>query len=476
VGLKNIILSLLGRAPAEERFAEAAGLSIDSEEGWRKLTGNSDRDINPITQERMQKLALYQWRSNPVANRLIELPVAFLLAEGVTLRCEDEEAQGWLDLFWNDPVNRLDLKLVNKVRELAIYGEQCWPVFVNEMNGHVRLGYLDPGLIATVVTDPDNIEQPIGVVTKRDKKGVTRRFRVIVNGPEEVFSKRTREIRAEFDDGECFYYSINGLSNSTRGVSDLLPLIDWIDAYDQALFGELERWDFLRAFIYDVTLKGATPDEVRKRASEISAPRPGSVRVHNESEEWNALAPDLKAADSEGLSRLFRNHIIGGATVPEHWFGGGGDVNRATAGEMGEPTFKIFTLRQRLIRAILEEIGTYQVRQRCLAVYGAEPSDGEKGEYEVRAEFPELTARDTSKYAAALQQVVVAAVAAVDRGMLSRETAVMLVGLVSAQLGLEIDPATEIGKIEAERTAAAEADVFRLPPDDDEDEAAGEAA
>lgn len=471
MGLKHF-LSFGGLfSKSETTVREAAGKTIDNdEEGWRRLTGDARRDLSSITQTRMQELGVYMWRTNPLANRLIELPVAFLLAEGVTLQVKDEDAQKWLRKFWNDPINNMDIKLPKKVRELALYGEQCYPAFVNEMNGHVRLGYLDPGLIETVVTDPDNIEQPIGVVTKKDRKGIARRYRIIVNGPEDAFSERTRDIRETFTDGDCFYFTVNDLSNATRGHSDLLPQIDWLDGYDHSLFGELERWDFLRAFVWDVTLKGATEDEVKRRAREITPPRPGSVRVHNDSETWNAVVPELNGADNNETARLFRNHILGGRSIPEHWFGGGGDVNRATAGEMGEPTFKDLSMRQRYIKHMLEEIGTFVIRQKTLVLFGAEPDQSEEPEdYEVSAVFAEMIASDTSKYATALVSVVTAVAAAVDRHLLSQSSAVALIALVAGRMGLEVDPEAELEQAMADKGKQQEQDSF---PGFDEDEAA----
>lgn len=477
--IRNLIRRWLGSAAVEaadlaaapERIVEAAGVTLDAEEeGWRKLTGDISRNLNPLAQHRQQELAVYLWKTNPLANRLVELPLAYLLAEGVRLTAPGEEAQGWLDTFWSDPINNMDIKLAKKVRELALFGEQCWPTFVNEVSGHVRLGYLDPGQIATVVTDPDNVEQPIGVVTKRDGRHEARRYRVIVNGPESVFSERTQEIRQSFGDGEAFYFTVNDLSSSSRGHSDLLAQMDWLDGYDQALFGELDRWAFLRAFIYDVTLKGATPEEVAKRAKEIDVPRPGSVRVHNDAETWSAVTPELGSADGSTFARLFRNHILAGGTIPEHWFGGGGDVNRATAGEMGEPTFKAFSMRQRFIGYMLTEVGRYQVRQRTLALYGAEPeASTDPSEYVVSAEWPEMTSRDTTAYAAALQQVVVAAGVAIDRGLLSEQTAVTIVSVVAARLGVEIDPVAELKAARAEAAKRAEADSFPDYPEDPEE-------
>ena len=196
MGIRETFRRWLGRPdPEPEQDAalrEAAGVTIDDDEDqWRRLSGDAERDLSPLSQARMRDTALYLWDANLLANRIVELPLAYILAEGVGLVAADESMQPHLDRFWADPINQMDLKLPKKLRELSIYGEQCWPTFVNEHDGHVRLGYLDPALISTVVTDPDNPEQPIGIVTTKDRKGTARRYRVIVNGPESVFTERT---------------------------------------------------------------------------------------------------------------------------------------------------------------------------------------------------------------------------------------------------------------------------------------------
>jgi len=443
-------------------FREAAGVTVDAdEEQWRKLTGDADRDLSPMTQVRMQKIGHWLWESNLLANRIVELPVAYLLAEGVTLKVQDDENQKVLDRFWRDPINDMDLKLPKKVRELGIFGEQCYPAFVNDGDGHVRIGYLDPSLIETVVTDPDNREQPIGVVTVKDRKGNARRYRTIINGPEEVFSRRTREIRASFPDGEAFYFRVNDLSSGTRGRSDLLAQADWLDAYDQFLFGELERSGALRAFCWDLTLKNATEDQVKARAKKVAAPKPGSMYVHNDSETLEAVAPDLQAADTSQGARLFRNHVLGGATLPEHWFGGGGDVNRATGESMSEPTFKVLSMRQRFVKHMLESIGRYVL----LKASGSDREiDWADPKWAVEAVFPELTVSDTTKYAAALQQVVVAVALAIERGLMTEATALKIINAVAGRLGVEFDAETELKAAQVERAKRKEEDVFTEPP------------
>jgi len=467
MAIKEWISRVIDAALMSETVAgamrEAAGETIDPDEDqWRKLSGDASRDLAPMTQARMQKTAHFLWEANLLANRLIELPVAYLLAEGVQLKVNDPDNQATLDAFWTDAINEMAIKLPKKVRELALFGEQVYPVFVNEVDGHVRLGYLDPALIAEVVMDPDNKEQPIGIVTTRDLRGRYQKYRVIINGEEDVFTQRTQDARLKFADGDAFYFRVNDLSSGRRGRSDLLAQADWLDAYDQFLFGEMDRADFLRAFVWDVTLTGANEKEVKKRAGEISPPKPGSVRVHNDAEVWDAVTPDLKSADTAEGARLFRNHVLGGATMPESWFGGGGDVNRATAAEMNEPTFKIYTMRQRLWKHILESIGRYVLWQKAKAE--SAKADFGKDAWKVEAQFPELAARDVGKYATALQQVVAACAIAITQKLITRRTAVMLINAIAKLIGVEIDADQELKEAEAEAAKTNEGDVFTTPP------------
>ena len=460
-------------------FREATGVQVDADEDqWRKLTGDAQRDLSPMTQQKMQKIAHYLWEANLLANRIIELPVAYLLAEGVALKVdgESEEAkanQATLDRFWADPINQMDLKLPKKVRELALFGEQVYPAFANEHNGAVRLGYLDPSLIETVVKDPDNPEQPIGIVTVKDRKGRARRYRVVINGDEDAFTSRTQSIRETFADGDAFYFQVNDLSSGSRGRSDLLAQADWLDGLDQFMWGELDRAAFLRAFIWDVTLKNADRATVEKRAKEIRTPSPGTINVHNDSELWEAMAPELKGYENAATARLFRNHVLGGASLPEHWFGGGGDVNRATAAEMGGPTFKMLAMRQRVWKHILESIGRYVLMKKA-SVESAKP-DWSKPEWRVQAVFPDLVNEDVDKFANALSKIAIAAAAMVENNFITKKTALALIALVAGRLGLEIDADKELLAAEAELAKRREQDAFTEPPEPDGGAAAGAA-
>lgn len=469
--------------PVNEPMREAVGVNVAEDmTGWTRLSSDAGRDLNPVQRQRMQKVSSWLWQSNLIANRLIELPVAYLLAEGVKLTNEDDDYQKILDIFWRDPINNMDMKLEKKVRELSLFGEQFYPAFVNEHNGHVRLGYLDPNQVAEVIFDPDNPEQPIGVITKRKgTKQTYLKYRVIINGPEDVFTTRTKAIREGFSDGDIFYFNINAFCNQGRGHGDLTAQADFLDLYDEFLFGEGERAQSLRAFVWDVTLTGADEKQVIERAAQITPPAPNSVNVHNDRETWQAVSPELNSGDTEIIGKLFRNHMLSGATMPPHWFADAGDVNRANGESMGEPTLKILTLRQRHIRNMLITIATFVLRQHSLANKSKEPELNDWA-YFTEVQFPELTARDTTKYATALAQVTGALVLAIENGLISEETALQVISNICGQLGVNFDATDELKKAKdalaerkktekAARKQQAEDDAF-VDPAPGEDDAA----
>lgn len=472
-------------AEPEKRVVEAASAQGSDEAGWRRLSGDglsgqNERDLSPMAQDRMQKLAEYLWQSNLIANRLIELPLAYLLAEGVSLQCVDEKHQELLNAFWSDPINNWPLKLEPRVRALSMLGEQCYITHVNDSSGFVRLGYLDPRQINQVVMDPDNPEQPIGVITKKDTRGRYHKYRVVVLGEDsDLFSKRTTEIRAQdFTDGECLLYQLNKFPNGSRGRSDLLGQMDWLDAYDEFLFGELDRIDYLRRFVWDIEIKGADETAVKKFEKEFKPPQANGVFVHNDSVKLEPKSPSLQAADTSQSARLLRNHVLAGGTMPEHWVGGGGDVNRAAAAEMGEPTFKMYTARQAKLKLMLEEIGRFvlwqDARKRSVA------PEWSKDEWQVTAVFPELMNKDITKFAAALQQVATAVDQIIERGLLTEETGLKIIADVAQRFGQDFDARTELDKARTQaaerRKQRAKDDAFNLPKDVRDALKSGEAA
>ena len=393
-----------------QRLKAASILDAPSVEDlqWRRLTGNASRDLLPVTQDRMIEIAYWLRETNPLAGWLIDITTAFIMAEDLPYESRDKELKAVLDGFWTDPINRMDLYLPKHVSELHTFGELCMPAFVAKQTGRVRLGYVDPAQISVVVTDPENVKMQIGVLTKPwmgDVAGYQinqeqKKYRIIL--PEEadyVLSPTAKQLRNQFTDGECFYFSINNVTNSPRGRSSLLSVSDWLDAYEQYLFDYADKWPLQNAFVWDLTVNGATPEVIKEHLANFSK-KSGSVYGHNEMVTLTPAAPEMKALDAESGARMFRNHIMGRFGYPEHWYGGGGDVNRATASEMDLPAMKMLSYKQNYIKFMLEEILGYQVSQARRAGYLRAPEDAT-----FSVTTPPMQPKDVSKFGSMVQQV-----------------------------------------------------------------------
>ncbi len=317
--------------------------------GWNILSKDVDRDLDPLMQSRMQDIAFYLYDANPLAHRIIEMTKDFIVGEGFTFKAEDPAVQEVLEKHWEDPINNWDVKQDDKAKDLGLYGEQFYPVFVNKHNGRVRLGYLDPTRIEKIIKDKKNPEILRTIILKKDKKGDIKKYKVINpnnNGKLE---------------GEIFAFAINKVSNAVRGRSDLLCLADWIDGYDQFLFARLERANILNNYVWDVCLEGANDETIREWLKEQALPKPGSIRAHNEKVKWEAASPELEAADASKEANLFKMQILGGAGFPNLWFGEGGETIRAGSDEMSLPTLKHLQKRQMYFKFLLKYIFTFVI-------------------------------------------------------------------------------------------------------------------
>jgi len=423
----------------EGRLPAAVGQNL-SMLGWRKLTGAPTRELPMMDQARAIEVAYWLWKTNPLGKWIIEVVTAHVAAKGLPISCKNKEVKKVLKDFWEDPVNRMDIHWENFVRELGIYGEQCWPAAVARQTGRVRLGYIDPAWIQEVYADPENVKIKIGLtVASPDGGGNAKRYQVVLDEDNEQFlSNEAKELRQGFTDGECFFFTINALTNEMRGTSDLFTVADHLDGYEQFLFDSGDKWAKFNAFFYDIEVTGADNKKLEAERSLYTPPKTGGAFIHNEKVKAQAVAPDMKAADSAAAARLHRNHILGSLGLPEHWFGGGGDVNRATAAEMDGPAKKIIGNRQEKVKNMLEVICDYVIACAVKSQYLTGVPEDELYEYEVQT--PEISDKDVSKLGAMLQQVSAALTVAQTQEWISADDAAKAFSFFLAFVGYEYDP------------------------------------
>lgn len=441
MSIKAYLVEKLFGAVIEQKVLDrlpAAGAGVGEEMQWRRLTGNSARALPIATWQRQVEVCYWLWKLNPLGNWIIETLTALAAGKGFTCTAKNDAVDDLIDDFWYDPVNRLDINFEQMARELFLFGVQCWPVFVAEQTGRVRLGMVDPAQISEIYTDPDNAKLVIGCKLQRLDGTGTRHMKAILTGEAEtVLSKSAVAMRESYQDGECFLFAINRVSNDPYGTSDLFVIADWLDEYEEFIFNYAGKARKQNAFIWDVKLDGADEAACQKFADANANPPDGSVRVHNEKATWQAVAPNLQALEIKESASVFRNHILGNKSIPSHWYGGIADVNRAAAAE-GNETIKAFVdSRQNLLKFILETLFTFAIQKALEARYLTVKEDEA---FDFAVQKPEAMDRDVTKVSAAVRDLTTALTAAAAQHWVDQDSAVKIFAFVLALIGYELDP------------------------------------
>jgi len=418
---------------------------------WRRLSDNwYQKDVLPSTYLELHNQCYEAYNSNPLARQAIEITTSMVLGSGLKVAAHTQRVQRLLDRFWHDPDNHMDLRVCSLCTELGLYGEQFIRFFVNPIDGSVKIGQIDPSTIDQIVTDPNNVEKPLrfhqrpvgpgadvwsaGVGSQ--ESGVRRsstgpaRFAAdeppVAGGPGRTDSRLPAPDSPEgrwFVAGEeVIQFAINKVSNAKRGQSDLATLLVWLNRYKDWLTDRVRLNKYKGAFVWDVKLAGADKKTIdRKKMEYAYSPLPGSVVVHNENEEWSAVEPKIGADQVEADGKAIKMMIAVGAGLPEHYLAEGGNVNKATAAEMGLPTLKRFERRQDyvgfMLRTILDRV-LHEAQQAGLL------SARQDKRYDII--FPPIDTDDGEGIASAIGKLVPALQTAKQEGWLSDATAMKL--------------------------------------------------
>lgn len=423
-------------AAVAERL-QAASISLDNEYGWRLLNGQSTRELLIAPYEQQIIFAYWLYKTNPLAAFLIDTPAAFIAADAMPYSCENEKVGEHLQAFWDR--NRLELRWGNYTKELGIFGNIILTAHVAENTGRVKLGYLDPGLIATTLCDPEDVQTKIGVKIKSTETHGDRILKVILDrDTEEDLSPNAKALREQMTDGQCFLIQINCLSSELLGTSDLFNVGEHLESYEQMMIDAGEKYAQFNAFYYDITVDGADAKKLEEERNLYAPPRTGGAFIHNEKVKSVPVSPDLKAPDAEAASRFQRRHILGAKNIPNHWYADPDGSNRATADAMDRPTLMNFTRRQNEAKAVLKTIADFVISSALDARYLDVPEDEA---YQYQISTPPLTDKDVAKLSAMLQQVSSSLVVAESQSWIDKDKAAKMFAFCTGMLGFEYDPA-----------------------------------
>jgi len=399
---------------------------------YRRLTSRASEKLNPLDQDTVLNMMRYLYYANPICRRLVEIPADF--SYNNTVKCKSEKVQEIVDKFWNHPYNNMPLFSGQLIEQFHLDGELLLPVEVNPQDGFVKLTYQDATRIKKIEAFEDDNRYIETIHLKSEDLKESKKYQIVRYRDDtsakinigEANTGNSKEVSATgFRVGEAFYFRQCHLIMG-RGRPPLEPVADWLDAHDYTFYDQLRNIALQSAFVWDITLKGASPTQVSKRRAEIKAegpPKPGSLRVHNDSEEWKAEAPQLQARIATDLLVQVRKVVGLGSGKSETWMAASEDVNRNTAQVADTPPQRHLERQQFQQSLMFSEIIEFVID---MAILHGTLSIASEDERKFTIELPDLTTADNLATAQALEAATTAVEKGLNLGIINNKTGITL--------------------------------------------------
>jgi hypothetical protein len=407
--------------------------------GWRRVSRDvaSGDELDYEDHRAILRRAYSAWCRNPLAGQIVNLTTWFVMGKGVGFTATDPMVQEILNRFWNDPENDMHVAQHWMSNELQIYGEIFCRFFTNPFDGSVKMAMIDPLEIREIVSDADDVRKPVAFLREYKKAGLPDEWieTFTKHGGNGWFPSAEDNVKEVIDGNEIIHVKVNNVSNRKRGLSELYRVLPWLDAYDRWLEDRLSinkargSYAFLRK-VPSVPSKAAGPFETDSSGKYV-VPKPGSILVVHESENWEVLAPSIGADDAKEDGRAIKLMIAAGSGIFEHYFGDPSTGNLATTRSMELAMVKKFEDRQRLFEGVFKKIfqRVIDTGVKC----GVLPADVDRG---VEVSFPPIAPEDVASLTDTL-------IKQVDSGLLSKDSARRMIPWIG-------DPAREKENVELE--------------------------
>jgi hypothetical protein len=221
-----------------------------------------------------------------------------------------------------------------------------------------------------------------------------------------------------------------------RGSSDRQPLLPWLRRYRDWLENRVRLNKFKTAFLWDVTVQGrpGQAEALRKKKFRYKTPpEPGSIIVHDDAETWQAVSPKIEAWDASADGKAIRLMVAAGAGIPLHFLAEGESATRATAAEMGDPTFRHYYRRQLMFGDMLKMIVTLAVRRANARGRGWAFAD-----LKLSCKLPDITKHDNLQLAQSANLIARALESYARLGIIDKDTALEMAMRFAGEL-IDVD-------------------------------------
>jgi hypothetical protein len=446
---QKLLLKVTG---IDKKLTEAVSSTSQDELTWRRLTSSDAKGLSIVARDRQLDIVFKLFLTNGLAKRTLEIQNDHVCGDGFSYKVSFKEGFGsedkiqqvmdLFDEFWT--LNKMNLRYEKKVFDLSLNGTLILPVFINEVNGSVRLGFVDPKNIDRIITNPLDIEEIQSIQFKGDLKGIMQ-LKVINPNYDNPSDDNYGLL-----DGETFYYAINNVTNQPEGVSDLLAAADWIDVLDQMIFGVLENVKAQNLFVQDVLLKGANETQISEWEEKNQFPTKPTRVVHNEEMEQKLMSTQIQGKENNEIIRTIKNYSLATFGYPEHWFADGGQTNLATATEQDRPVMRKMKKRQQLISFMLQDILHFVAHKAYKKRQGFTLTRDDLMNMSIDIILPDFATKEIGTIVDGIKTLTDALVVAEEKGFISHKTACQIFRASLDTIGHEVDNENEDAQIQKE--------------------------
>jgi hypothetical protein len=361
-------------------------------------TGMSDnyRDRFNYDRTKIQAECLRAWRINPLARRIVNLISQFVIGKGVSIETDHKATQKFLDEWFNHPLNRMPSQLKAWKDEGTRTGNLFFLFSVEKVSGMSFVRAVPAELISEIQTAENDVMQETFYV------------RTELNAsPWPAYDPNNEQ------DQFMVHFADNVPVGTCWGEPDLAPMLPWIGRFSTWLEDRARLNHFRNSIMYILRLKGQV-DKVEKdrRAAELNAnpPKPGSVLVTDEGEDWGILTPQLDAFDASLDGMALKKMVAAGIGMPLHWLAEPESSTRTTAEAAGTPSFRSLADMQNTFLDMLVSLSKIAVQVRKRYDHRVKP------DVEIFARGADITERDNANLALAMARVWPVLAELFDRG------------------------------------------------------------
>lgn len=345
---------------------------------------------------KIQSECLRAWRINPIARRIVNLISQFVVGDGVSMECDHRATQRFIDEWFNHPLNRIPSQLKAWKDEGTRTGNLFFLFSVDKVTGMSFIRAVPADLIQDIQTSENDVMQETYYV------------RTTINeSPWPAYDPNAEQ------DQFMVHFADNVPVGTVWGEPDMAPMLPWIGRFGTWLEDRARLNHFRNSIMYILRLKGTVEKgEKDRREAELNAnpPKPGSVLVTDEGEDWGILTPQLDAFDASLDGLALKRMVAAGIGIPLHWLAEPEGSTRTTAEAAGTPSFKTLTDLQNTFLNMLVSLAKIAVQVRKRYDHRVRP------EAKIYARGADITERDNANLALAASRIMPVVSELFDRG------------------------------------------------------------